>query len=51
MCKKYGIIFLDGTKLTKEIDGDGSVDGVHLTDLGFYVLAKNLYKVIKKDLE
>ena len=42
-----GVTFLDGEKLTKELGYEGTVDGVHLTDLGFYHLAKKLAKIIK----
>lgn len=41
------VIFIDGHSLLAELDYDGTVDGVHLTDLGFYTLAKNLQKYIK----
>ena len=37
-------------KLTKELAYEGNVDGVHLTDLGFYQLAKKLAKIIKQDI-
>ncbi|HOR95940.1 MAG TPA: SGNH/GDSL hydrolase family protein [Bacilli bacterium] len=45
--EKYGITFIDGTKLIKKMDCEGSVDGTHLTDLGFYEVAKQLAKIIK----
>ena len=48
LSKKYNINFLDGEKLIKDLDCDGTVDGVHLTDLGFYNLAKKLSKIVKK---
>ncbi|HHU24968.1 MAG: SGNH/GDSL hydrolase family protein [Bacilli bacterium] len=45
--EKYGVTFIDGTKLIKNLDCEGSVDGVHLTDFGFYEVAKQLAKIIK----
>ena len=42
--------YLDGEALTKELAYEGTVDGVHLTDLGFYQLAKKLAKIIKQDI-
>lgn len=36
------VTFIDGNKLLESLDYEGTVDGVHLTDLGFYVLAKKL---------
>ena len=44
---KFGIHYIDGIRLIKDIDCEGSVDGVHLTDLGFYDVAKKLSKIIK----
>ncbi len=42
--------FIDGDKLTKSLGYEGTVDGVHMTDLGFYDLAHKLAKIIgKKD--
>lgn len=41
------VIFLDGEALTKELDYEGTVDGVHMTDLGFYHLAKKLAKILR----
>ncbi len=49
MCEKYNITFVDGTELIKEINKDGSVDGAHLSDLGFYFVAKGFAKIIRKD--
>ena len=46
--KKYNINFIDGNKITKEMGCDGTVDGAHLTDLGFYVVAKKFSKIISK---
>ena len=51
LCNKFKIKFIDGTSIIKSVKADGSVDGVHLTDLGFYVLAQNLAKKIKLDKE
>ena len=48
MCNKYDITFIDGEKIIKNLNCDGTVDGVHLTDLGFYELACKLEKIIKK---
>ena len=39
--------FVDGEKIIKDLEYEGTVDGVHLTDLGFYHLAKKLAKIIK----
>jgi len=47
LSKKYNLHFIDGYKMIKELDCDGSVDGAHLTDLGFYCVAKKLAKLIK----
>ena len=40
--------FIDGEKLTKSLGYEGTVDGVHMTDLGFYDLARKLAKIIGK---
>lgn len=48
LCKKYNINFIDGNKITKKMDCDGTVDGAHLTDLGFYVVAQEFKKIIMK---
>ena len=40
--------FIDGEKLTKSLGYEGTVDGVHMTDLGFYDLAHKLAKIIGK---
>lgn len=42
------VIFLDGSQLLSDLNYEGSVDGVHLTDLGFYELANKLAGIIKK---
>ncbi|MBP5408053.1 MAG: SGNH/GDSL hydrolase family protein [Bacilli bacterium] len=40
--------FLNGEELTKELGYEGTVDGAHMTDLGFYHLALKLAKIIKR---
>lgn len=45
---KKNIYFLDGFNLLKKMCYDETVDGVHLTDLGFYFLAIKLRDKIKK---
>lgn len=47
LAEKYGVTFIDGKKLISKLECDGSVDGVHLTDLGFWEVAKQLSKIIK----
>lgn len=42
------VYFLDGFKILKELDYEETVDGIHLTDLGFYFLAMKLRDKIKK---
>ena len=45
---KY-IYFIDGNTLLGNKDiYECSVDGIHLTDLGFYRMANNLYKELKE---
>ncbi len=46
--KMKNIIVINGKNLLKELNYEGTVDGVHLTDLGFYIVAKKLIKIIKK---
>lgn len=41
------VTFIDGDFLLANIDYDGTVDGVHLTDLGFFFVAKKLLAYIK----
>lgn len=41
------IYFYDGGELLKDIDLEGTVDGVHPNDLGFYQMAQKLLSVIK----
>jgi hypothetical protein len=41
------IEFIDGNELLKELEYDGTVDGVHLTDLGFHFIAHKLKEIIK----
>ncbi|MEG2435896.1 MAG: SGNH/GDSL hydrolase family protein [Ruthenibacterium sp.] len=44
------IHFADAAALTKDVADEATVDGVHLTDLGFYALAKALEPILKKML-
>lgn len=44
------IYFLDGTTLFGPELTEGTVDGVHCTDLGFYLIANNMAPVIEKIL-
>ena len=44
------IHFLDGTVLTGDDPSECTVDGVHCTDLGFYLIAKNMAPVIERIL-
>lgn len=44
-----GLRFIDGSKIIENLFYEGSVDGVHLTDLGFYELANKLAGIIKDD--
>ncbi len=48
LCKKNNWTFIDGKKILNKLGYEETVDGVHLTDLGFYTLAKSLTKTIKK---
>lgn len=41
------VTYIDGWKMLENLDYDFSVDGVHLTDLGFYYVAKELEKYFK----
>ena len=41
------IYFYDGGELLKDIGFEGTVDGVHPNDLGFYEMARKLTPVIK----
>ncbi len=41
------VLFIDGEELLKEYGFEETVDGVHLTDLGFYAVAKKLIRVIE----
>lgn len=45
---KENIHYLDGYRILKKMCFEETVDGVHLTDLGFYFLAFKLREVIKK---
>ena len=45
------IFFIDGNTLYGNLDiHEFTVDGIHPTDLGFYMIAKNLYPIIRKHL-
>lgn len=50
ICKKFGdnVIYVDGEKILKPYHYEETVDNVHLTDLGFYFVAKYCEKLIKK---
>lgn len=41
------VYFMDGTALMKYAKSDGTVDGCHPNDLGFYSMAKVLFKYLK----
>lgn len=46
------VYFIDGRELIPpEIGCDGTVDGAHPTDLGFYCMAKRIYKTLEKIIE
>lgn len=50
ICENNPLIeLIDGKKIFKETSFDEAVDGVHLTDLGFYVLSKVMVSKIKKN--
>ena len=44
-----GIKFIDGSELIHNLFYEGTVDGVHLNDLGFYEVANKLANIIKND--
>lgn len=44
-----GLKFIDGSKLIHELGYEGTVDGVHLNDLGFYEVARKLAEIIRND--
>ena len=46
LCLDLNIRFLDGFKILKKLNYEETVDGIHLTDLGFY----NLYLYLNKYL-
>ncbi|HBP25861.1 MAG TPA: hypothetical protein DD618_02795 [Acholeplasmatales bacterium] len=46
-CENNGWLFLDGMKMLRPLHFEETVDGVHLTDLGFYFVGKALIKAIK----
>ena len=45
--KLKNVTFIDGEKILEELDYDDTVDGVHLTDLGFYHLSLKLMEYLK----
>ncbi len=50
ICKKFEkqVTFVDGEKILKPFHYEETVDNVHLTDLGFYFVAKYFKKVLEK---
>lgn len=46
-CENNGWMFLDGMKILKPLHFEETVDGVHLTDLGFYFVGQALIKALK----
>lgn len=46
ICEKYNCNFISGIDILKEYSFDESVDGTHLTDLGFYKIATYLKNYI-----
>lgn len=46
--KIKNIILINGNEILKELNYDATVDGSHLTDLGFFVLANGLIPYINK---
>ncbi len=50
ICKQFddNVIYVDGDKILKQFHYEETVDNVHLTDLGFYFVAKYCEKLIKK---
>ncbi|MGD9605338.1 MAG: SGNH/GDSL hydrolase family protein [Bacilli bacterium] len=50
LCLDNGWSFVSGKTVFKKLQYEETVDGVHLTDLGFYFLAQYLQKTIKKIL-
>ena len=51
LCQNNNWEFVDGEALLKKLNYEETVDGVHLTDLGFYFLAKGLKTRINKLLK
>jgi len=41
------VYFIDGKELMKEAKNEGTVDGIHPTDVGFFSMAKRLKKTLK----
>lgn len=50
IAEKFKIIFISGLDILEEFSFDESVDGIHLTDLGFYKIANYLKPYIKDKL-
>ena len=50
ICKRFNenVIYVDGEKIFKGYGYEETVDSAHLTDLGFYVVAKYFEKLLKK---
>ncbi len=48
LCLDLNINFLDGFEILKELNYEETVDGIHLTDLGFYNLYLYLDKYLRK---
>ncbi len=51
ICNKFkdNVTYIDGEKILKSFNYEETVDNVHLTDLGFYFVAKYFEKIIKKN--
>ena len=43
------VYFIDGRDLMKLAKNDGTVDGTHPTDYGFFSMAKELIRVIERE--
>lgn len=52
ICNKYkdNITFIDGEEILRHLDFEETVDLIHLTDLGFYHLGKEIVKLISKKI-
>jgi hypothetical protein len=49
-CGDKNVYLIDGVKLMEIAKGDGTVDGTHPTDLGFFSMAKAVGDVIEEIL-